>query len=403
MWHDYQKKKLTMDEEEQQIYTPSEALEYLREKRGIVFSSVASLRNLRRHGRAQAHHVLKNTTVWTKAELDAIKPSRKTKCIKKEAVAAAPQVLANPELWERLTAAPSNPAALNTETLNTSKILTEVCWKLSNSKELIIAETTLSSFLPTLKQTASSQPQAALLTSQGLQLRSILVAHQLKVAEKLALCQQAVEYARLAQDHNTLVAALVQLAVAYVYNNQYDKALISYQEALMYCGYEDVSPLLRSRTYVEAGAIFAHYKRRKEADFYLDMAYEAFPTDPASDPASVYADHNQGVLALYNGLIQLEKGEATQAWNGFESFKDHDFALPERIRLEIVNQQGRAALLGNDLEKYAYCLEEGLSGAVALKSKKRFTEAYTIFQQEMSQAWLQHHKIKPIVERYHLF
>jgi len=141
---------------------------------------------------------------------------------------------------------------------------------------------------------------------------------------------------------------------------------------------------------------------RKEADSYLDMAYEAFPTDPASDPAYVYADHSRGGLALYNGLIQLEKGDATQAWNGFESFKGYDFTLPERIRVLIVNQQSRAALLDNDLEKYAYCLKEGLSGAVALKSKKHFAEAYSIFQQEMPTGWLQHHKIKPIVERYQL-
>jgi transcriptional regulator with XRE-family HTH domain/tetratricopeptide (TPR) repeat protein len=313
-----------------------------------------------------------------------------------------PHILVNLEPWERLIAATSQPSALNNETLSTFTSLTQACWKLTNSGELIIAEMTLASFLPTLKQVAPSQPQVALLTSQALQLRSVLVSHQLKIAEKLALCQQAVEYARLAQDHNTLVAELTELAVAYVYNNQYDKALTSYQEALTYCGYDDVSPLLRSRTYVEAGAIFAHYKRRKEADFYLDMAYEAFPTDPVSDPAHLYADHSRGGLALYNGLIQLEKGDAIQAWNGFESFKDYDFALPERIRVLIVNQQGRAALLGNDLEKYAYCLEEGIAGAVALKSKKRFAEAYTIFQQEMPKDWLQHHKIKPIVERYQL-
>ena len=313
-----------------------------------------------------------------------------------------PHILVNPEPWERLIAATSQPSALNNETLSTFTSLTQACWKLTNSGELIIAEMTLSSFLPTLRQLAPSQPEAALLASQALQLRSVLVSHNLKVAEKLALCQQAVEYARLAQNHNTLVAELTELAVAYVYNNQYDKALTSYQEALMYCGYDDVSPLLRSRTYVEAGAIFAHYKRRKEADFYLDMAYEAFPTDPTSDPAHLYADHSRGGLAFYNGLIQLEKGQAIQAWNGFESFKEYDLAIPERIRVLIVNQQGRAAILGNDLEKYAYCLEEGIAGAVTLKSKKRFAEAYSIFQQDMPKGWLQHQKIKPIVERYHL-
>ena len=67
-----------MSDTEREIYTPSEAINYLREKRGIIFT-VDGLRNRRRNKGAQAHRVLVNNSLWTKSELDAIQPSWKTK------------------------------------------------------------------------------------------------------------------------------------------------------------------------------------------------------------------------------------------------------------------------------------------------------------------------------------
>jgi transcriptional regulator with XRE-family HTH domain/tetratricopeptide (TPR) repeat protein len=312
--------------------------------------------------------------------------------------AGAASLLIDPEPWERLSLAVTKPATLNQQTLNHFRDLMRVTWEFSNGSELDVAERMLPQFLPRLIQVAPHQPEAAILASQGLQLHSILVAHKLKISQKIALCQQAVSYARGTQDSNTLVAALLQLAVAYNYDSQYDNALKSYQEALIYC--DQATPLLRSRTYIEAAATFAHYRRAREADFYLDLAQEAFPADPASDPAYLYADHNSGVLALYHGLIYLERGDTTRAWTGFESFQRFG-PTPERIRLEIVNQEGRAALLEQDLEKYASCLEDGLSGAVRLGSRKRYDEAVGIYR-SIPTTWAAHPCIALIADQYQL-
>jgi hypothetical protein len=46
------------------------------------------------------------------------------------------------------------------------------------------------------------------------------------------------------------------------------------------------------------------------------------------------------------------------------------------LRLENVNGQSKAAIQENNLDKYAHFLADGLAGAVALGSKKRFEEAY---------------------------
>jgi len=74
---------MTEPSSEKLYYTPSEAVEYLRNERGIIYA-VTSLRNLRRRKKATASHKLINNTLWTKAELDAIRPSSRTKRVETE-------------------------------------------------------------------------------------------------------------------------------------------------------------------------------------------------------------------------------------------------------------------------------------------------------------------------------
>ncbi len=63
---------------EQEFYTPSEAVRYLREKRGIIYT-VTTLRDLRLKGRATPSRILHRTSLWTREQLDAIKPTKRTK------------------------------------------------------------------------------------------------------------------------------------------------------------------------------------------------------------------------------------------------------------------------------------------------------------------------------------
>src|SRR5258708_24789933 len=73
--------------------TPEEAATYLRTERGILYS-VASLRNLRRRGRAESKGVKSRTTLWTKAELDAITPTSRTRMVaKEERIGGSPSVI----------------------------------------------------------------------------------------------------------------------------------------------------------------------------------------------------------------------------------------------------------------------------------------------------------------------
>jgi hypothetical protein len=66
--------------EDQDLYTPAEAVKYLQESRGLILT-VDGLKSRRRRNQAQAKHHLINNTLWTKTELDAIQPSGRTKLV----------------------------------------------------------------------------------------------------------------------------------------------------------------------------------------------------------------------------------------------------------------------------------------------------------------------------------
>jgi hypothetical protein len=67
---------------DQELFTPSEAVKYLAEKRGLHLT-VAALRQRRRRKTAKALKVADRVSLWTKEELDAIslntKPGRPRK------------------------------------------------------------------------------------------------------------------------------------------------------------------------------------------------------------------------------------------------------------------------------------------------------------------------------------
>lgn len=281
-------------------------------------------------------------------------------------------------------------------------MLVEECWQLCNAGEMGIAEQVLTSFLPTITQIAPHQSDAAMVAAQGLRLHSILCAHQLQLLNKIFLCQQAVEYARCANDTNTLVASLTELAVAFKYAQQPENSFNTYQETLHYC--DHTSPLLRSRVYAATAAAFAQRGHAQEAHRYISLAYEQFPDHPEDDACFSLADSGIFLLAYYKGLMHLALQQTQEAEMAFESFKTHPSGnkVPERNRLEILNYQGRAAILSNNLGMYAYCLEDGIAGAIALKSRKRFDEALRIYQHDMPQAWKQEPLIKQIAEQFQL-
>lgn len=305
------------------------------------------------------------------------------------------------ESWERLSSASTSPTAMNADAFSHFGRLMEECWELGKN-QLVITEKVLSGFLSDMVHLAPHQREAANIAAQGLRLKSILSAHKVNLQSKITLCQQAVDCARIANDPNALVASLTELAVAYKYAGRSEDSLKIYQEALYYG--DAATPLLRTRVYAAAAAALAQHGRKREADFYIHLALDEFPQEPEHDPSFVYADSGIYMIAYYQGLMHLTLNQPYEANTAFESYKMHPSSsqTPERNRIEIINYQGKSAILRNDLEQYVTLLEQGITGAIALKSKKRFDEAMTIYQENVPNTWRTEPQIKRIAEQYHL-
>jgi DNA-binding SARP family transcriptional activator len=312
---------------------------------------------------------------------------------------AAAASFIDPEVWDRLLASAAHPSALHQSSIDAFQDLIEVCWQLCNSGKIDVAEHLLLLLLPSLQHVADRQLDAARLTAECFRLLSVLSAHQLKLADKLTQCWQSVHYARLAREPNTLAACLHELTAALRYTGQPDRLFLAFQEALSFC--EQLEPPLRAGIYAGAAAAFAQRQRRKEADFYIHLAYEV--AQESSTRNLALADNSLAHLAEYEGLLFLELGQPRQAYETFDRFTRQapQNGLPERNRLEMLNYQGLAALRLLDLDRYVSCLERGIEGALAIDSKKRLQEAFTIFQQ-IPAHWRDEPRMRQVMERFHL-
>jgi DNA-binding SARP family transcriptional activator len=320
------------------------------------------------------------------------------------AVTSGARTLGDPELWEKLSAAQAKASAFNEVALDTFENLIEEGWKLSNINMFDAAEGILASLLPKIQAIPPSEVSAgiAFIASQALRLQSILMHHRSCIAEKMLMCQESVEYARYANDANTLTTALVELATAYEYSGQLENCFQTLQEALFHCSH--ASPLVQSRVYSHNAILLASNKRKKEAELYIKLAHETFPDDPTADPAYALADSNVFMLSHHTGVVHLNNGQLTQAFQGFEFYKNHPSGtnIPERLRLEIINGLSRAAIRAGELERYIALFEDSIVEATRLGSKKRFNEAISIFQQEIPQTWRTNGHIKALAEKYQL-
>jgi transcriptional regulator with XRE-family HTH domain len=316
------------------------------------------------------------------------------------AAAISSEVIIEPEFWDRLLMARNKPSTLTPATLDHFENLIRECWELSNSNELDIAESVLSSFLPKILNISPSNEKIATLASHGLRLQSVLVHHRLKISDKVNLCELSVDYARHSNNPDTLVAALLELAAAYKYNELMDEWFNTLEEALHTS--VDATPLNQAHAYSYIATAFATYKRYREAEMYMQLAFDVFPNNPTVDMDYALADSSIFTLSYHAGKVRLAMNQVANAYAAFESYKRHPAGskIPDRLRLEIVNAQSKAAIQENDLEKYVHFLETAVVGAISLGSRKRFDEAQKLFQQELPERWHTHPQIRSIAEQY---
>ena len=312
-----------------------------------------------------------------------------------------PQGIIQTEAWQHLLAPTTEHAKPNDLTIQGFQSLINACWQLSRGNELALGEKLLpecmSRLVPLAQSPSPYQKAAAHLAAQGYQLYGIFALHKNNILASQLYYKQAVEYSLLSENPHTLVASLRMLADDYRYNHQHQQFLQTYLDAVQYI--EKISPLFQSCIYRGVAMAYAYAGQKQEALTYLNRALETFPVNPTSDPSFAFAEFDLPWLIMGEGIVRTHLGHTQQALEIFQRIDQPGINVPERIRLEILNQQATTAIASGDLEQSAAYIEAGITGAKTLGSQRRLNEAYDNYNQ-MFALWPQEQRVKTLGELF---
>lgn len=316
--------------------------------------------------------------------------------------AVKPQGLLQPETWQLLLSSETRLANVNETTIQGYAKLIEACWQLSKGNELALAEKLLpecmTRLVPLAQQPSKHQAAAAHLAAQGFRLYSIFALHQNNLLAMELYGKQAVQYGTLAGEPALLIPSFKGLGATYYYKKQYLPMLQTYKSALPYT--ERVSPLLQAAVYMGMAVAYAHMNQEQETLRYLGLASETFPNDPEADPNFAYAEFDFSHMILWEGIARSQLGQTSEALHIFHRSEQPGMAIPERVRIEIINHKAQAAIVAGDLEQSYVYIETGITGAKALGSQRRYNESHENFRQ-MRLIWPQEKRVAVLRELLH--
>ncbi|MEO8970227.1 MAG: bacterial transcriptional activator domain-containing protein [Ktedonobacteraceae bacterium] len=278
------------------------------------------------------------------------------------------------------------------------------CWRLMKGNEITVVPSVLCTWLPSLeslaRQPAPYQKQSAALTVQAYLIAGLVTVLRRDYQGSEWCCKQAIKYSEIAQDNNLKIAALKHLATKYNDAGYYLKTLQTYQGALLCI--ERVSPLLQSRIHLGLTLSYAQCQKNREALRHWELAQESFPEYPEHDPSFVYADCGKSSLNHYAGLMYLEFGQPEKAWEVFQEVVQlqQQTSIPERTIIEIVNCKVEAAIAQKKLELACIHLQEGIQGAIKLKSEMRFHDSVRLYQKARA-IWPHEQTLGELEELFH--
>ena len=279
------------------------------------------------------------------------------------------------------------------------------CWHLLNGDGLATVEYALAKYLPLLvaltRQSSPYQKTAAHLAAQGSLLMSLVSYHRLRFRDEQAYADQAVTLAKVSEDRNLHVYALTFLGCACEFNGQLKAMLQKYQEAARYL--DEVVPPLRSNVLADLAYAYACNGQVQEALGSIGEARNLFSSEFAEVPCFLSPDHGLFQLILLEGQVHLSLGQSDaehvqqhsqQAMSALAQFGQlpSTIMVPERYRIQIINEQAKAAIGVRNMEEFEHYLLAGVEGAKALRSEKRRQEAIANWK-AARKAWPREEKI----------
>ncbi len=281
------------------------------------------------------------------------------------------------------------------------------CWHLSNGIDLQLAQTTLSAYLPTLQKVATQstvhKKVAAGLVAQAYLLHSVLAWHLESLERAEWYARQAISFSNLAEDAGLQAASHKKLATVYYYSNRPQKSLVACQQATLYLKNAPIA--VQSFVYRELSSYQAIDGQIHDALVSLDRAHKAFAHPSMKDGPS-YAAGDEFEMILWDGLTHYHLGQYKESLNSFLEIDGLQPKKPiaERIRIEFLNNQALIELRRKerDMELAMAYWKAGIQGAVALKSERRYSEAYEVYR-TMQAVWPEEKSIaelRPLLKRW---
>lgn len=136
--------------------------------------------------------------------------------------------------------------------------------------------------------------------------------------------------------------------------------------------------------HAELSVVYGQLGREHDSVRANGKAETLYPERPEQDPSFLYAEFTPASLTLERGLGFVALAErfpgrsyAQQAARIFQQGTAPGLAIPDRIRLEIVNHQARTAVLLRDLDAFEVFMHQGLDGVTRLASRQRLREMRT--------------------------
>jgi tetratricopeptide (TPR) repeat protein len=202
----------------------------------------------------------------------------------------------------------------------------------------------------------SLDKRAAHIAAEGYLLKSLVELEQCNLTEMEKSSELAIQYARISEDNNLLVAAYKHKANRL---KKTAKGIQAYHAALTMI--DMATPLLRSSIYFELASATAKMSDVQAAYRYMGLAKESFPNDFRSDPSFLIADSDLAQLYAYEGEMYLKLGQPQLAWQALANIDGINPTMPigEYTQLSFLAKQARTGVGLRDIElsgKYAETL-----------------------------------------------
>jgi tetratricopeptide (TPR) repeat protein len=289
------------------------------------------------------------------------------------------------------------------------------CWYLMQGRDFAEVKQTLERYLPLLdnwtQRPSAQQQTAAYLAAQSSLLLGLVSLHTLRTPlnfqQRLFYSQQGVTYAKLSGDPLILGSAFCHLQSSYCDVGNLPLMLQTYQEIMPLLG--TLPPYLQSKVYSEFALSYAQSGQKKAALAFLGDARGLLAEEGANMPVFLSSDcHGPFFALLMEGetrlSLSLHQPQLEYAWQAKKSLQEiytlgKKTVIPERYRIQIINQQALAAVRTGELEEFRDYLIQGVQGGESLQSEKRLQEAKEIYK-EARQVWPHEGQVKGLAELF---